>query len=124
MLRHDLIGELCESALKFHQAGGVNAALPKGVTSGRANLRKGNEDLSLYVYGNVTIKNLITTKFGPGVQYEVACLVDSPTTVFMSACPVMGACLNSSISFPLSGTLSLIKVEGSLFTLHCLGLRS
>lgn len=73
MLRHDLIGELCDSALRFHQAGGVNAALPKGVTSGRANLRKGNEDLSLYVYGNLTIKNLITTKFGPGIQYEVSC---------------------------------------------------
>lgn len=85
MLRHDLIGELCESALKFHQAGGVSAALPKGVTSGRANLRKDNEDLSLYVYGNVTIKNLITTKFGPGVQYEVASLVDSLANVFVSA---------------------------------------
>ncbi|KAL3153759.1 hypothetical protein ABBQ32_013348 [Trebouxia sp. C0010 RCD-2024] len=72
MVRHDLIGELCDSALRFHQAGGVSAALPKRVTSGRANLRKGNEDLSLYVYGNLTINNLITTKFGPGVQYEVA----------------------------------------------------
>lgn len=71
MVRHDLIGELCDSALRFHQAGGVSAALPKRVTSGRANLRKGNEDLSLYVYGNLTINNLITTKFGPGVQYEV-----------------------------------------------------
>lgn len=81
MLRHDLVGELCDSALRFHQAGGVSAALPKGVTSGRANLRKGKEDLSLFVYGNLTIKNLITTKFGPGVQYEVPCHVDMCTVI-------------------------------------------
>ncbi len=66
-----MVSELCDSAIRFQQAGGIKSALPKGATSGRANLRKGSEDLSLFVYGNVEVKDLITTKFGAGIQFEV-----------------------------------------------------
>ncbi|KAL0023688.1 hypothetical protein WJX79_001943 [Trebouxia sp. C0005] len=73
LLRHDMVAELCESAIRFQQAGGSDSlALPKGATSGRANLPGTDDDMSLFVYGNVEIKNLMTAKFGAGVQYEVA----------------------------------------------------
>ncbi|KAL0023606.1 hypothetical protein WJX77_006297 [Trebouxia sp. C0004] len=73
LLRHDMVAELCESAVRFQQAGGSDSlALPKGATSGRANLPGIDDDMSLFVYGNVEIKNLMTAKFGAGVQYEVA----------------------------------------------------
>ncbi len=73
LLRHDMVAELCESAVRFKQAGGSDSlALPKGATSGRANLPGIDDDMSLFVYGNVEIKNLMTAKFGAGVQYEVA----------------------------------------------------
>ena len=71
LLRHDMVAELCDSASRFQQAGGIGAALPKGATSGRASLRKGEQDLNLYVYGNVEIKDLITTRFGAGIQFQV-----------------------------------------------------
>lgn len=73
LLRHDMVAELCESAVRFQQAGGSDSlALPKGATSGRANLPGIDDDMSLFVYGNVEIKILMTAKFGAGVQYEVA----------------------------------------------------
>lgn len=71
LLRHDMVAELCESAVRFQQAGGNAAALLKGATSGHAALPGTNEDISLYVYGNVEVKNLVTPKFGAGVQFEV-----------------------------------------------------
>lgn len=73
LLQHDMVAELCESVVRFQQAGGSDSlALPKGATSGRANLPGIDDDMSLFVYGNVEIKNLMTAKFGAGVQYEVA----------------------------------------------------
>lgn len=71
LLRHDIVAELCESAVRFQQAGGTESVLPKGASSGHALLPGPAEDMILFVYGNVEAKNLVTAKFGPGIQYEV-----------------------------------------------------
>lgn len=66
-----MVAELCETAVRFQQAGGTASVLPKGASSGRALLSGSGEDMTLFVYGNVEIKNLVTAKFGPGIQFEV-----------------------------------------------------
>lgn len=71
LLRHDMVAELCESAVRFQQAGGTASALPEGASSGRALLPGPAEDMTLFVYGNVEVTNLVTAKFGPGIQFEV-----------------------------------------------------
>ena len=65
-----MVAELCESATRFRKAGGISSALLTGATSGRANLAGGNDDMSLYVYGNLEVKSLVT-KSGAGVSFEV-----------------------------------------------------
>lgn len=67
-----MVAELCESATRFCKAGGIASALLKGATSGRANLAGDKDDMSLYVYGNVEVKNLVTSKSGAGINYEVS----------------------------------------------------
>lgn len=66
-----MAAELCESAVKFQQAGGTAAALPKGATSGRASLPGAKDDMFLYVYGNIQISSLLVSKTGAGVHFEV-----------------------------------------------------
>lgn len=65
-----MVAELCESAIRFQQAGGTASVLPKGASSGCAVLPGAAEDMSLYVYGNVEVKNLVTAMFGPGIHFE------------------------------------------------------
>ena len=71
LLRHDMVAELCESAVKFQEMGGASAVLPGGASSGNALLPGTANDLALFVYGNVEVKNLVAAKFGPGIQFEV-----------------------------------------------------
>ena len=66
-----MVAELCESTSRFQQAGGIASVLPKGTTSGRAVLPGPADDMSLFVYGNVEVKNLVTARTGPGIQFEV-----------------------------------------------------
>ena len=67
-----MVAQLCDSARRFEQAGGIASALPKGATSGSVILPGTNDNMSLFVYGNVEIKDIVTTKFGAGVLYEVS----------------------------------------------------
>lgn len=71
LLRHDMVAELCTSAVRYQQAGGTASVLPKGASSGQALLPGPAADTALFVYGNVEVKNLVTAKFGPGIQFEV-----------------------------------------------------
>lgn len=71
LLRHDMVAELCISAVRFQQAGGTASVLPKGASSGQALLSGPAAHTTLFVYGNVEVKNLVTAKFGPGIQFEV-----------------------------------------------------
>ena len=66
-----MVAELCESAVRFQEAGGTASVLPQGASSGRALLPGPAEDMTLFVYGNVEVKNLVTAKSGPGIQFEV-----------------------------------------------------
>lgn len=70
-----MVAELIESATRFHKAGGTAAALAKGATSGRANLAGDNDNMCLYVYSNIEVQNLVISKVGAGIHYEVtSCL--------------------------------------------------
>ena len=66
-----MVAELCESAVRFQEKGGASAVLPGGASSGNAMLPGTANDLALFVYGNVEVKNLVAAKFGPGIQFEV-----------------------------------------------------
>ena len=65
-----MVAELCESATRFRKAGGISSPLLTGVTSGRAKLAGDNDDMSLYVYGNLEVKNLVA-KSAAGISFEV-----------------------------------------------------
>lgn len=71
LLRHDMVAELCEAAIRFQEKGGTASVLPGGAFSGNAQLPGAANDLALFVYGNVEVKNLVAAKFGPGIQFEV-----------------------------------------------------
>ena len=49
LLRHDMVAELCEKAVRFQQAGGTASVLPTGASSGRALLPGSAEDMTLFV---------------------------------------------------------------------------
>lgn len=66
-----MVAELCTGAVRFQQAGGSASVLPKGASSGQALLPGPAADTTLFVYGSVEVKNLVTAKFGLGIQFEV-----------------------------------------------------
>ena len=115
LLRHDMVAELCESAVKFHQAGGTTSALPKGATSGRANLPGAKDDMYLYVYGNVQVKNLLTSKAGAGVHFEV-CI-----RLITSLCSreIGLYCLNSKLTACMEDAGLLLACTNALCAQSC-----
>ena len=70
LLRHDMVAELCISAVRFQQAGGTASVLPKGASSGQALLSGPAADTTLFVW-QCGGQDLVTAKFGPGIQFEV-----------------------------------------------------
>lgn len=97
LLRHDMVAELTASATRFQKAGGASAPLLKGPTSGRANLAGNDDDMCLYVYGNVEISNVITSKAGAGIHYEVGSRACTSNTAANCVCgetiPAKAACV-------------------------------
>ena len=120
LLRHDMVAELCESAIRFKQAGGTASALPKGASSGRALLPGGANGMSLHVYGDVEVQDLVVPKFGPGIEFQLqhqtqlmlwtvlsdllSCNSETPVTAAVARCicqPVSCArlCVLQSVAF-------------------------